>query len=322
MKECDFADDEFAMHDDPGIHTGSRAARINALSHIFTAGLMKGLARGRSIAAAIFLTGFLLTVSEAGGPEKQEYFKYDVSLSGVDVGSMTLAMKTKGSNLEVISTLTSAKKLSGFYEVADTVATVLRTIPTDNFSQRAEFVPLSFSEKLSEGPYRVDKDFHFDVAKKTVLYKDNVRGEQSLFRIAQPTFDPLSSLYYLRHLSLQVGTSVFLDIFNNKSIYRVEVQVLRREVLRAGDARVNTIVLRTNMNGVGDGIFYYPGAIYFWLTDDEKRIPVMIEKKLDSLVEGNIPDFLKGRVPEFIRDKLSRGSVKATLVDVGEKPLM
>ena len=42
-------------------------------------------------------------------------------------------------------------------------------------------------------------------------------------------FDPISSFYYLRALTLTVGEPVYVTIFDSKKVWNVEVQVLRKE---------------------------------------------------------------------------------------------
>lgn len=90
--------------------------------------------------------------------------------------------------------------------------------------------------------------------------------------------------------------------------------MLRKEAITTGLGSFNTILVRSNMDLVGDGVFYTPGDVYIWLTDDDMKVPVVIEKRINALVEGKLPDFIKEKMPAYLKEKLSSGSVRAVLV--------
>jgi hypothetical protein len=75
-----------------------------------------------------------------------------------------------------------------------------------------------------------------------------------------------------------VGNSVFVAVFDNKKVWDIEVQVLRKERVQVPAGQFQTIVIKPLMKS--DGIFYRKGDIFIWLTDDEKRIPVMLKTKV------------------------------------------
>jgi len=227
---------------------------------------------------------------------------------------MSLEVKDNGPYIQITSTVTSKKWVSVFYEVDDIAVSFLSRGKQKNPVKTFMFIPRTYRIKLNEGTNKIYKEFDFDHTKKRISYIDYLNKEKLYYMLKDLTFDPLSSLYYIRGTPLQVGKSIFVNIFNNKLIYKVEVQVLRKETVKTPRGTFNTILVRSNMTSAGDGIFYLPGDIYIWLTDDEKRIPVLIEKRINALVEGKLPDVLNKRMPNFLKEKLSVGSVKATLV--------
>src|SRR4030065_444268 len=85
------------------------------------------------------------------------------------------------------------------------------------------FVPSSYIERLSEGPHRYHKEFIFDSQKKKITYTDHRKPEKASLDLKEDVFDLLSALYYIRLMSLPVGKSVYVNVFNNKQIYKVEV---------------------------------------------------------------------------------------------------
>ena len=91
-------------------------------------------------------------------------------------------------------------------------------------------------------------------------------------------FDPLSVLYYVRTMKLETGKSAYVDIFDSKKLWNVEVQVLRREKISTILGEVETIVIKPLMKS--EGIFNRKGEVLIWLTDDRKRIPVKMQTKV------------------------------------------
>jgi hypothetical protein len=79
-------------------------------------------------------------------------------------------------------------------------------------------------------------------------------------------------------MKLEVGKSVFVDVFDSKKLWNVEVQVLRKEKISTILGEVETIVIKPLMKS--EGIFNRKGEILIWLTDDQKRIPVKMNTKV------------------------------------------
>jgi hypothetical protein len=71
----------------------------------------------------------------------------------------------------------------------------------------------------------------------------------------------------------------------------IEVQVLKKERIKTVLGEVNTILINPLLKN--EGIFERKGAIFIWLTDDERRIPVKMKTKVAigsitaTLVGGN-----------------------------------
>jgi len=264
--------------------------------------------------ALFFFIIFILVSSNAFSFSIPENFHYDLTLAGINIGSMSLEVKDNGPYIQITSTVTTKKWVSIFYEVDDIAVSFLNKGKQKNSVKNFTYLPHTYRIKINEGKNKVYKEFDFDHTKKRVSYIDYLNKEKAYYILKDLTFDPLSCLYYIRQVPLAVGKSVFVNIFNNKLFYKVEIQVLRKETLKTSLGTFHTIVIRANMSSTGDGIFYKPGDIYIWLTDDEKKIPVLIEKRLNELVEGKMPDYLKDKIPASLKNKLSEGSIKAYLI--------
>jgi hypothetical protein len=143
--------------------------------------------------------------------------------------------------------------------------------------------------KTREGRHRRDREVVFDLGGHSALYIDHRGGEKKNIPLHDNVFDPLSSFYYVRTLKLEVGQPVFVDILDNKKLWNVKVLVLRKEKIRTKLGSFDTIVIKPLMKS--EGIFNRKGDILIWLTDDERRLPVMM---LTKVAVGSITATLVG----------------------------
>jgi len=117
----------------------------------------------------------------------------------------------------------------------------------------------------------------FDHANRRVAFIDHIRNEKKDYKIGENTFDPLSSFYFIRTKKYEVGKSIYVDIFDSKKLWNVEVRVLRKERIKTKLGQFDTVVIKPLMKS--EGIFNRKGDMYIWLTDDLRRIPVKMQTK-------------------------------------------
>jgi len=241
-------------------------------------------ARVRLVSSTLFL---LLTLAPAAYPLNiPEKLVYDVTWTGVKAGTATQEIRVEKDSLRVISTVRSADWISVFFPVEDRVESVLSKVPPPQIG-----LPQNFRMKVREGRHRKDKEIIFEHGKGRARYIDHLSGENTSVEIGGHTYDSYSSFYYVRTLPLEVGKSVFVSVLDNKRLWNIEVQVLKKERMKTVMGEINTILINPLLKN--EGIFERKGAIYIWLTDDEKRIPVRMRTKVAighitaTLVGGN-----------------------------------
>jgi len=211
-----------------------------------------------------------VAVSALNIPEK---LTYDLSWTGITAGTATQEVIDDGSSLRVVSTARSAAWISVFFPVEDRIESILEKAVPPLLG-----LPLHYRMKVREGSHRRDKELTFDHKILKAYYIDHRNGEKKTVDILQNTYDAYSSFYYLRTLKLEVGKSVFVNMLDNKKLWNVEVQVVKKEKLNTILGEVNTIQVRPIMKS--EGIFERKGAIDIWLTDDDRRIPVRMKTKI------------------------------------------
>ncbi len=94
------------------------------------------------------------------------------------------------------------------------------------------------------------------------------KREAKVLEIPPGTQDELSLIYFLRSKQFVLGETYFFPLLVKGKVLKATLTVERREFVKNKKlGNVRTIVLRTSEGG------------RFWITDDERRLPVKIETK-------------------------------------------
>ena len=138
--------------------------------------------------------------------------------------------------------------------------------------------PIRFQNRLQDQKYSatVTVDFREETAEYEKISrpkpKSPERRETKVLEIPVGTQDELSTLYFLRCKEFEFGKTYFFPIIAKGKVQKVTLTVERREIVKSKAlGTVKTLVLRTS---AGDR---------FWLTDDERRLPVKAESKIGQL---------------------------------------
>ena len=174
-------------------------------------------------------------------------------------------MPDGGTAYHFTSTARSAGMVHKFYEVADRI---------DSLVDSETLSSLSFHLDQSHGKRKKKRDMTFNHKERTVVVRSG--GKEATYPVPAGTLDALSALYYLRTIEdLANGKTITFDVHDEDKTWKVDVQVLGRETITSFLGKTNTIKLRTYPKY--EGVFQNKGEIYFWLTDDARRIPVLMK---------------------------------------------
>jgi len=205
-------------------------------------------------------------------PRIPEKFTYYLFWSGIRAGMAAIVSEDTPEGVIIKSSAKSAEFISIFYKVEDLAQSILYH---DGY-------PHTYILKIREGRHRRDKATFFEAKSNNgtqkVTHLNKLDNEETKFDLEKQAYDPLSGLYAIRKRQLTVGHSEYIDIFDSKKLWNVEVQVLRKERVTTPAGKFNTIVIKPLLQS--EGIFMKKGEINIWLTDDEKKIPVMMKSKV------------------------------------------
>lgn len=159
----------------------------------------------------------------------------------------------------------SNKFFSAFYRVRNRIESLWDT--TGYFSRR-------YSENRREGGYREQNEILFDYDRGEAVYPKDGQA----VAIPPQCQDALSSFYYTRTQPLPLGGSVIFDYHASHKSQPIEVRILGRQRIETPAGTFNCIVIEPVLRA--GGIFKNQGRLVIWLTDDDRRLPVLMKSKV------------------------------------------
>jgi len=224
-------------------------------------------------------------------PEK---LTFEVTWSGLGVGEVSVELSGDGPNMKILGEGRSAAWVSIFYKISDTLATHLER---EEFESALAGHPYSFNYRkmLHEDKLRLHEEITMSKKTAEARYLDHLKKHESRKTREGTAYDPLTLFYYIRRLPLSVGNTSRFQLLDRDGLYEVEVQVIRKEKIKTALGAFDAILLKPVVKDIpGDrGLMYIKGDLYIWLTDDEKRLPVLVQKTADVPLPRVIPKSLR-----------------------------
>ncbi|MCL1827683.1 MAG: DUF3108 domain-containing protein [Candidatus Cloacimonetes bacterium] len=222
---------------------------------------------------------FYLFYAMLSGVNLPEYEKltYDIKYGVVSAGSATFnTEKTTFEGQEVWRIYTTAQTNSVFdkvFKVRDTI---------ESIATYDSLFSLKFTKNMSEGTYRQHRIHRNYLAEKYSVYlrmnhKTNTFTDTKI-DIPTETFDLLSAMSKIRTMEIQPGMEVPFNVTVDGKSYKAKVYILRREEIKTAIGVKQCLVIEPALEG--DAIFKQTGVIHVWITDDEFKIPVLLQSKV------------------------------------------
>ena len=261
----------------------------------------------RGLLIPLILIVFAVTSSFAA-PSVPETLTYKLLWAGVGIGNSSIETLPNDNGLEIVSRVATTSWSRLFYKVEDVETSLLRPVE-DGFALN------SFLMHLQEGSNSGQRIFTVDPSASQVEQVNLTTFEKQTYPFVSQIWDPVSSLYYLRRIPLSPGLPVKLSVIDRQGPQQVEVTVLRKETVTTAAGTFRTLVVRSQMNLQREGLFYAPGPLTVWLTDDDQRVPVVIEKRIQGLFDRGVPAWLKLFVPASVKkDPVTLETIRAELI--------
>jgi len=214
-----------------------------------------------------------------------EKLTFDIKYGFIKAGVATMEVKhlvtvqDSFPSYHIVSTARSTPTFDLVFKVRDSVET---------FVDARGIFSWKFNKFLREGGYKFDLMVNYDqifgkAHVKMIRYESEeplkIRKQEE-FEIPIPKYvlDILASFYYVRTQKLEVGMPVSVVNHDNKKIYNLYVIIQRREKIKVKAGTFNCLVVQPRLKG--EAIFKQKGKLWVWLTDDDRKIPVLMKSKV------------------------------------------
>ena len=214
-----------------------------------------------------------------------EEFNFAVKFGFVRAGNATMAVETMEmvngeATYRIVSTARSARFFATFFPVEDRVIS--------RWSPRLR-LPLEFEKHIREGKYAKDVCMRFDHDRGMAVYPDSVESE-----ILPGSQDVLSAFYFVRTLPLAVGMVIEVPNHSDGKNYPLQVKVIGRETVEVPAGKFSCWVVEPLLKSAG--LFKQEGRLTIWLTDDARRMPVLMKSKVAvGSIVAELESFRMGR---------------------------
>lgn len=144
-----------------------------------------------------------------------------------------------------------------------------------------------YFEDRREGRNKTKNEILFDHDRHEARYSNG-----GVFPIPPEVQDALSAFYYTRFQALPLGGSVVFDYHASRKSQPLEVKVLGRERIETPAGNFDCIAIEPKLKA--GGIFKNKGRLVIWLTEDDRRMPVLMKSKV---AVGSISVILEKATP-------------------------
>jgi hypothetical protein len=130
-----------------------------------------------------------------------------------------------------------------------------------------------YVEDRREGKFRQQSDIVFDTRRNEAVYSDG-----RSFPVPPRVQDALSAFYYFRTQALPLGGSIVFHYHASRKSQPLQVKVLGRERIETPAGTFSCVAVEPILKA--GGIFKSSGRLVIWVTDDERRMPVLMKSKV------------------------------------------
>ena len=180
------------------------------------------------------------------------------------------------------------------YPVADTIRTI---------SKGYNVLPESFKKILNEGSYHSTSQILFDRKNLKATLSDtvftNARRQDVKSRvdttISLNGYEHciISAFYRVRNMDLSGKKDTYFSAVSGKKRYSLRVIIYGKESVETDLGKFDCIKVEPVLGD--DGAFQASGRLFIWLTDDERRLPVLMRVKIPiGSIKGELVHFRQG----------------------------
>lgn len=170
----------------------------------------------------------------------------------------------------------SLKNYDWLYKVRDRFQT---------YVDKETLLPHFYERNTYEGGYKAFEQYFFDYSKKKIygsIENNDVPFQRDTLTLSTCTFDVLSAIYFCRSLDfdhLKINERMPITSVIDNKVYNLYFKYLGKEVIENRDKKKYRCFKFSALMVEGT-IFKGGEDIMVWVTDDENRVPILVEAKI------------------------------------------
>ncbi|TYB31144.1 MAG: DUF3108 domain-containing protein [Candidatus Mcinerneyibacterium aminivorans] len=202
-----------------------------------------------------------------------EYLKFNIQYMGIKAGTGILSIpaitEINGNKAyHFKARATSASPFSWVFKVNDIIQSYLDY--NNGYS-------LKITKDIREGSYTRSDNIEF-IQKENKVKKITNENDPKKIDTIPNALDILSAFYVFRTLDLEVGRTYSLPVYDVEKSYNLKVEVLDKEMVEVPAGRFKAFKIKPVLESMG--IFKHKGDILLWISDDDKRIPLVLKSSI------------------------------------------
>lgn len=237
------------------------------------------------------------SLDAAGVPwAKGEQLFFRLSWGFVTAGSADMKVHPRDDGkVEFESIARNNGAFKSIYPVADTIRTI---------ASATTLLPDAFSKILNEGSYFSTSRILFDRNSQKAVLSDTVfaNSRRNAFKSSVDTVLSLdgdehciiSAFYRVRSMDLSGKRETSFAAVSGKKRYVLRVIIHGRETVETKLGKFKCIKVEPVLGD--DGAFKASGRLFIWISDDSRRLPVLMRVKIPiGSIKGELVKFNQGR---------------------------
>lgn len=224
-----------------------------------------------------------------------EQLTYSISWGIISAGSAIMnARPIPNNKMEFLSVARNNGAFKTIYPVADTIYTRV---------QNQGLLPEIFNKSLREGSFFSRSVIRFDRIGKKAFLADTVFKDLEHRKIKSHVDTSVtikgwehcivSAFYFVRSMDLRAGKDTYFAAVSGKKRYSLRVIIHEKETIKTDLGTFRCVKIEPVLQG--DGIFKTSGRLFIWISDDERRLPVLMKTEITiGSVRAELLEFHQG----------------------------
>jgi hypothetical protein len=146
-------------------------------------------------------------------------------------------------------------------------------------------LPLWYERDVVEGSYTAYEEYRFDYKNnqiRTYVQKRNNPGVTGTLPLTPCLFDVLSAIYYFRSLDaskIKPGDKLPINMILDSNAYNLFIRFIGREEVKTRNG-TKYKCMKFSIQLVEGTVFKGGEDAFVWVTDDENKVPVLVEAQI------------------------------------------